>query len=84
MPLHEYRCNTCTRSYETIESADSPKEIPCEFFTDGRRCSGQLERKISGFAIGNNSNTKSGKYRTLRVEIIEIEFRYGRKSDRTN
>ena len=69
MPLHEYRCNTCTRSYETIESADSPKEIPCEFFTDGKDAQDSQKEKLADLQSAITPIQK-----VENIELLELKL----------
>lgn len=45
MPLYEYRCKNCGRTFEKIQSFSAPEEKECP------TCHGEVERLISAPAI---------------------------------
>jgi len=58
MPLYEYRCRTCGKSFELLRRmADADRDLECP---DCR--SEKIERLFSTFAAGGCTTTGSGRF----------------------
>jgi len=58
MPLYEYRCRTCGKSFEMLQRmADADRELECP---DCR--SAEIERLLSTFATSGCGTSPSGKF----------------------
>lgn len=45
MPIYEYHCKKCDKTYETIQKVDTPPTLECE------NCEGLAERVMSSFSV---------------------------------
>jgi putative FmdB family regulatory protein len=58
MPMYEYRCQVCGRTYEQLRRmSDADRDLECP------ECqSREVERLVSGFAMGGCSPTPGGGF----------------------
>lgn len=59
MPIYEYRCEKCGRSFEKLRKvADADREVECPYCA-----SEEVERLFSGFATGGCSAPAGSGFR---------------------
>jgi len=52
MPIYEYHCETCDRTYEELQGTKAGKTIRCE------GCGGLAARVVSSFLLGDRKLSK--------------------------